>query len=167
MWQELAPETIRQTSDFTGFQGLRAIVRDIPRCGSFGSGKNGRFCFEIAFRPGEERGRTVFRFRENPKVETRMTRLSAIVPAEMPFEATYSDADGKVATFEIDPRFLANVVRRAGILPARLQRVPPPGFVINQRVDYLCSLLVQETENGAQLGKLYFNETLCLQRSGN
>jgi AraC family transcriptional regulator len=97
-----------------------------------------------------------FRFQENPQMQTRMTRLSAIIPAEKPFEATYSDADGKVLGFEVHPRFLADVIKRAGISPGKLQRVPPPGFVINQRVDYLCSLLMQETENGAKHGSLYF-----------
>ena len=53
-----------------------------------------------------------------------MTRLSALIPPEMPFEASYSEADGKVLRFEIHPGFLADVIRRAGISPSKLQGVP-------------------------------------------
>ena len=48
------------------------------------------------------------------------------VPPERPFEVNYADADGKVVTFEIEPRFLADVVRRADIVPLKLERFPPP-----------------------------------------
>jgi AraC family transcriptional regulator len=156
MRQELDPDTIVQTSDFTGFDGFRVLIRELPKNGGFGSGRKGVPYFTFGYRPGEELGRTLLRFQENPELETRMTRLSAIIPAEMPFEITHSDANGRIVSFEVHPRFLADVIKRAGIFPGKLQRVPPPGFVINQRVDYLCFLLMQQTENGAKLGKLYF-----------
>src|SRR5271166_6370286 len=156
MRQELDADRIVRTSDFTGFEGFRVVILEFPKNGGFGSGRKGVPYFIFGYRPGEERGRTFIRFQENPKPETRMTRLSAIIPAETPSEATYSDADGKVLGFEVHPRFLADVIKRAGISPGKLQRVPPPGFVINRRVDYLCSLLMQETENRAKLGPLYF-----------
>jgi hypothetical protein len=47
-----------------------------------------------------------------------MTRASAAIPPEQPFEVNYTDAAGKVVTFEIQPRFLADVVRRAGFFAA-------------------------------------------------
>jgi AraC family transcriptional regulator len=156
MREELLPGSVVRTSDFVGLRGFRVVIIEHPKNGSFGPGNKGLSGYLFAFRPGTERGRTIVRFRENPELETRMTRMSAIIPPEKPFEATYSDAGGKVATFQIDPRFLADVIRRAGILTSKLQRVPPPGFVINQKVDYLCSLLIQETENGGRLGPLYF-----------
>ena len=163
MREELLPGSVVRTSDFVGFRGFRVVIIEHPKNCSFGPGNKGLSGYLFAFRPGTERGRSIVRFRENPELETRMTRMSAIIPPEKPFEATCSDAGGKVATFHIDPRFLADVIRRAGILTSKLQRVPPPGFVINQRVDYLCSLLIQETENGAQLGSLYFeNLTVAL-----
>jgi hypothetical protein len=68
----------------------------------------------------------------------------------MPFEATHSDPDGRVVSFEVHPRFLADVIKRAGISPGKLQRAPPPGFVINQRVDYFCFLLMQQTETSKE-----------------
>jgi AraC-like DNA-binding protein len=105
---------------------------------------------------GEERGRTVFRFSAEPTREIRMTHVSAVVPPERPFELDYKDADGKVVTFEIQPRFLVDVVRRADIVPLKLERWPFPRFLVNQRVDQLCSLLTRETEDQTHLGSLYF-----------
>jgi hypothetical protein len=85
-----------------------------------------------------------------------MTRVSAVVPPERPFELDYADADGKVVTFEIEPRFLADVVRCADIVPLKLERLPLPRFLVNQRVDQLCSLLTRETEHQTALGSVYF-----------
>jgi AraC-like DNA-binding protein len=156
MRQELDPSHIVQTSDFNGFAGLRVVIRQKPKDGSYGSGSRGTSFFWIGYRPGEERGRTVFRFPAEPTREIRMTHVSAVVPPEQPFEVNYADAAGKVVTFEIQPRFLADVVRRAGIAPAKLERVPPARFLINQRVDQVCSLLMRETERQAPLASLYF-----------
>jgi AraC-like DNA-binding protein len=156
MRQELDASHIVQTSDFNGFAGLRVVIRQKPKDGSYGSGSRGTSFFWIGYRPGEERGRTVFRFPAEPTREIRMTHVSAVVPPERPFELNYADADGKVVTFEIEPRFLADVVRRADIVPLKLERLPLPRFLINQRVDQLCSLLTRETEHQTPLGSLYF-----------
>jgi len=156
MRQELDPGTIVRTSDFIGLEGFRVVIREWPRNGEFGSGRKGFPFFRLAYRPGEERGHTVLRYSQNPESEVRMTRVSAIGPPDSPFEAIYTEADGKTVSFEIHPGFLGDVIRRANIRAEKLQCVPPPRFVINRSVEFLCSLLMQETENGAQLGSLYF-----------
>jgi AraC-like DNA-binding protein len=156
MHYELNPETVRCTSDFTGLGGFRVVIRELPRNGSFGSGRKGVGSFRLGYRPVEERGQTVFRFRRDPDRGVQMARVSAIIPPDEPFEASYVEADGKIASFEILPAFFADVVSRAGISPVKLRHLPPARFVINRRVDLLCSLLMQETENGASLGSLYF-----------
>ena len=127
MHQELDPSSIIHTSDFTGFVGLRVVIRKAPNNGRFGTCQNGR-----------------------------ATRVSAIFSPGKPFEISYSDADGAVAILEIKPRFMADVVGRAGIVPIRLERVTPVRFLISPRVDHLCSLLVNETKQGARLSPLYF-----------
>jgi AraC family transcriptional regulator len=156
MRKELDAATIVRTSDYTGFEGLRVVVREWPQSGTFGTSRKGTSSFRLAYRPGEERGRTVVRFREAPELETRMNRVSALVPPGRAFEVSHSDAQGKLATFEIEPGFLADVVNRAGIAPIMLDRVPPAGFLINRRVNYLCNLLLSETERGIALPPLYF-----------
>ena len=156
MRQEIEPSSIVRTSDFTGFLGLRVIIREKPKEGSFSSGNRGTSYFLIGYRPGPERGRTVFQFRRNKLAEIRMTRVSAVIPPEEPFDVNYSDAEGRIATFEIEPRFLTGVTRRAGISPIKLRQLPPPRFLINHRVDYLCSLLMRETERGESMAPLYF-----------
>lgn len=156
MRQELDPSTVVRTSDFTGFQGLRVIIRERPKEGEFSSGNRGNSFFMLGYRPGPERGRTIFKFRGKTTIETRMTRVSAIIPPEKPFDVTYSDAEGRTASFEIEPRFLLDIVRRAGISPISLRQLPPARFLINRRVDHLCSLLIRETERAEPALPLYF-----------
>lgn len=156
MDHDLQPRTVRRTSDFIGLKGFRVVIRQVPASGSFGTDSKGIPYFEIAYRPGPERGMTVFHYRRRPPNEVRMTKISSIIPPNEPFEANYVDADGKVATFEIHPDFLASTIKNAGIQPMGLHQVPPARFVTNKRVDSLCSLLVHETEENAPLGRSYF-----------
>jgi hypothetical protein len=71
MRQELDPSSIIHTSDFTGFVGLRVVIRKAPNNGHFGTGHIGR-----------------------------STRVSAIFAPGKPFEISYSDADGAVAIWK-------------------------------------------------------------------
>jgi AraC-like DNA-binding protein len=156
MHYELDPVSIRSTSDFCGLGGFRVVVRQKTANGSFGTGSKGAPNFTIAYRPGVERGRTVFRFCHQPENEVRMAKISAIVPPGEPFEAEYVDAAGKIVTFEIHPDYFAAVIGSSGIMPVKLRQLPPAGFVTNRRVDSLCSLLMHETEARAPLGRPYF-----------
>jgi hypothetical protein len=60
-----------------------------------------------------------------------MKRVSALTPPERPFEVTYADAQGRSASFQIDSRFLADVVRHASLAPAGPIKEPKSecGFV--------------------------------------
>jgi AraC family transcriptional regulator len=156
MRHEIDPATIVDTSDFVGFSGVRVVIRQLPNEGEVSSGSHGVPYFTVGYRPGEERGHTFVRFSTGNRPEVQMNRLSAVLPANQPFKASYTDAAGKVATFQIEPDFLANVVRRANIIPPNLERVPPARFLINRRMDYLCALLIYETERRAKLAPLYF-----------
>jgi AraC-like DNA-binding protein len=156
MRQELDPSTIVRTSDFTGFERLRVVIRELPKSGSFGTGEKGVPFFGLAYRPGGERGRLVCRFREAPDLEIRPTRIQFLGPPGRPFEASYSDANGKVVTFEIQPEFIAETIERAGIVPIKIDQVPPARIFINRRVDYLCSLLMYETQHEERVASLYF-----------
>ena len=79
--------------------------------------------------------------------------MSAATPPERSFEATYADAQGRRASFQIESRFLADVVRRAGLAPVKLEQAPRGRFLMlmDLRVDQLCSLLMRETEWQARL----------------
>ena len=156
MHQEIDPATIVRTSDFVGFSGLRVVIRELPNDGEAGSGSRGVPFFTVGYRPGEERGQTFVRFASGGRPEVQMNRVSAVLPANLPYEASYSNAAGKIASFEIEPRFLSDVVRRTDIAAGKLEQVPPARFLINRRVDYLCALLIYETERGAKLASLYF-----------
>ena len=91
MRQELEPSTIVQTSDFSGFAGLRVVIRQ-KQDGTYGSGRRGTPFFLIGYRPGDERGRVTLRFRAGPVTDFRLTRESVVIPAGQPFESDYVDA---------------------------------------------------------------------------
>jgi AraC family transcriptional regulator len=156
MRQEIDPATIVRTSDFVGFSGLRVVIRQLPNEGEIWTGRRGVPYFALAYRPAEQRGQTFVQFSAGNRPEVQMTRVSAVLPANQPFKASYTDAAGRIASFEIEPSFLADVVSRTNIIPGKLEQVPPARFLINHRVDYLCSLLMYETERGAKLALLYF-----------
>src|SRR5258708_20031870 len=118
MRHELDPSTIVRTSDFTGFHGLRVIVRERPKEGSYSSGNRGISYFMFGYRPGPERGRTIFRVRPKTEFQTRMTPVSAIVPPETPFVVTYSQAAAKTTRFQFNPPFFPHPIPRAHTPPS-------------------------------------------------
>ena len=104
--------SIKRISDFNGFEGLRVIIRQAVKDDGLSTRGKGLPYFMIGYRPGEEsRGKGV---------GIPMKRVSAVTPPERPFEATHADAQGRSASFQIDSRFLADVVRRAGLAPVKL-----------------------------------------------
>jgi hypothetical protein len=153
---DVHPSSIRYTSDCVAFDGFRVIVRELPDEGEAGSGKRGLPCFRFACRPGQEKGRTVLTFRENPESALVASRIALIIPPNRAYSLSWRRAAGRVGAFEVHPRFFENVLRRSQIEAANFYRVPPPRFAINSRVEWLCQLLMQETEQGCPSGCVYF-----------
>ena len=149
------PESIRFTSDCVGFDGFRAVVLELPEEGEAGSGRGGHPCFRFACRPVQEKGRTLLTFQENLE-RVLMSRISSVIPPNQPFLLSWRQAAGRVGTFEVHPRFFEEVLRQSGIPTTGLYSMPPPRFVITPRVDWLCQLLMQETEQGCPSGRAYF-----------
>lgn len=149
------PEDILFTSDRLGFEGFRVVVVELPDEGETGSGQRGHPRFWFACRPVREKGRTILTFRESGE-SMLMSRVSLIIPPNRAFSLSWHRAAGRVGTFEVHPRFFEKVLRRSGIAAANFRRVPPPRFAISRRVDWLCQLLMQETEQGCPSGCPYF-----------
>ncbi len=155
MRSEFHPESIRFTSDRIGFEGFRVLVRELPDQGEAGSGRRGGACFMLACRPVREKGHTSLCFEEAGFTLT-MGRISSIIPPGEPYVIRWQGAAGRMGTFEVHPRFFEDTLRRAGLDAARFRTMPPPRFVINHRVDWLCRLLLEETERGGLGGRAYF-----------
>jgi AraC family transcriptional regulator len=83
-----------------------------------------------------------------------MNRISTVIPPDKPFSFSLRHAAGRVGHFEVHPRFFEEILGRAGL--SRFRSMPPPRFVINRRVDWLCQLLMQEAEQGCPSGRPYF-----------
>lgn len=92
MHKELDPSTVVRTSDFIGFSGLRVVIRELPNDGGGGSGRRGISSFTVGYRPGEQRGQAFVRFPGTNRPEVQMSRVSAIIPPDRPFEASYAGA---------------------------------------------------------------------------
>jgi AraC-like DNA-binding protein len=148
------PEQIRFTSDRLSFEGFRVVVLELPDEGEAGSGQYGHPCFWFACRPVQERGRTVLTFPENSK-SLLLSRVSSVIPPNRAFRLSWRQAAGRVGTFEVHPRFLESVLRESEIARASFGDCHAR-FVINRRVDWLCQLLMQETEQACPSGRAYF-----------
>jgi hypothetical protein len=121
---EFHPESIRFTSDRIGFEGFRALVRELPDQGEAGSGWGGRACFMLACRPGREKGHTSLCF-EGGGFTLTMGRISSIIPPGEPYVIHWQRTAGRIGTFEIHPGFFEETLRRAGLDAARFRAVPP------------------------------------------
>ena len=135
------PESIRFTSDCVGFGGFRAVVLEMPDEGEAGSGRAGHPCFRFACRSVQEKGRTLLTFQEKAE-SVLMSSISSVIPPNQPFLLSWRQAAGRVGTFEVHPRFFEEALRPSRIASADFYRVPPPRFVINRRIDWLCRLLM-------------------------
>jgi AraC-like DNA-binding protein len=138
--------SINKTSDFNGFEGLRVVVWQGVEDEDLSAGRKALPYFMISYGPGEESRSTIAESQGG----------SAMIPPEWPFEAIYADARGRSASFTIESGFLADVVRRAGLDSVKLEQAPHRRFLMDLRVDLLCSLLMRETERRAPLAPLYF-----------
>jgi hypothetical protein len=137
MPEEFHPESIRFTSDSVGFNGFRALVRELPDEGEVDSGRRGLPRFSFACRPVREKGRTLLTFQEDSEMVLPMNRISTIIPPDKPCSFSLRNAAGIVGHFEVHPRFLEETLCRAGF--SRFRSMPPPRFVINRRVDWCFS----------------------------
>ena len=156
MRKEFDPESTRFTSDRIGFEGFRVLVRELSDQGEAGTGKAGLPIFRFTCRPIREKGHTLLTFQEDPDHPLAMNRISTIMPPHTPFVLNWRRAAGRLGTFEVHPRFFEQTLRRAGLAAARFQAVPRARFIINRRVDWLCQLLMEETERGGPSGRAYF-----------
>lgn len=155
MHNELQPDSIRFTSDRIGFEGFRALVRELPDEAEVGSGKRGWPCFQFGWQPVPGKRRVMLRF-DKAGPALAMSRISAILPPDEPHVCRWQRAAGRTVSFEVHPRFFEETLRLAGLAAARFRVVPPPRFVINRRVGWLCQMLMEETEAGCPGGRAYF-----------
>ena len=153
---EFHPKSIRFTSDCVGFDAFRVLVRELPDEDEAGSGRGDHPHFAFACRPVREKGLTTLTFKEAPEYVVTMNRISSLIPPDKPFDISWSRAAGKIISCEAHPRFVEDVLRLAGIPASGFRSVPAPRFVINRRIDLLCQLLMEETEQGCPSGRPYF-----------
>jgi AraC-like DNA-binding protein len=156
MRTEMHPESIRFTSDRVGFDAFRVLVRELPDEDEAGTGRRGFSEFMFSCRPVREKGRSILTFRDAPEDVVPLNRITSLIPPNKPYGISWSGAAGKIVCCQIHSRFVEDVLRLTGSVGSGLRSVPAPRFVINRRVDSLCQLLMEETEQGCPSGRPYF-----------
>jgi AraC-like DNA-binding protein len=94
-------------------------------------------------------------FQEDSEASTVENRILGS-PPDNAFVVKWRKAGSGVWTFEVNACFFEQVMKTAGIGASDFRSASPPRFVINRRLEWLCGLLIQETEQGYPSGRLYF-----------
>lgn len=89
----------------SALRGLRALVRELPDQDEADTGKRGRACFALAYRPLPEKGCSALHF-EGSGHALAMNRISSVMSPGEPYEIRWKRAAGRIGTFEAHPRFM-------------------------------------------------------------
>ncbi len=79
-----------------------------------------------------------------------------VSPPFTPVWGESEKAEGRVARFSFTPRFFEEIADEVGLRRSGLKGSWHAFFAIDQRLESLCSLLMDETENQCPNGRIYF-----------
>lgn len=134
--------------------GLYVTVHDMPADGCT-TQKNEEYSF--VFRPRAERGTHRATVSQLGLVDHPISRNHCLLlPPRTPIRAEWANAAGRVARFRFSPPFLETIADQMGLPGFILNGPGNVFFSIDQRIEALCRLLMEETENNSPLGRLYF-----------
>jgi AraC-like DNA-binding protein len=133
---------------------LRVCVYELPSEGYAFQRARG-YCF--VYRPMPQRGEHRVTVPHWGLSQHRMSgSRSLLVPPNVSTELEWAHANGRVALLVFSSRLLETTATHLGLSGLLSERFRPLFFTFNQRLETLCRLLVDETENGCRLGPLYF-----------
>ncbi|MBV9998062.1 MAG: helix-turn-helix transcriptional regulator [Verrucomicrobia bacterium] len=157
MLPKIDPEgLITHRSDRSGFTGLLVLLRELPPCGYFkvNAGPDG-YWFKYRSRP--EKGELRLTIPRLGLARRRVTREDFVmVPPRVPLQFEWKGAPGRVAQFVFSRPCLETAAAKLAIPWPLFEQLPRVSFWIDHRLEALCSLLMEETQNGCWLDPLYF-----------
>jgi len=150
----LADLTVHQ-SDCFGCSGLYVRVCDLPPCTHFFTVECTSNAYQFRYRPRPERGRArsiipALGMAGHP--DERNTLL--LIPPRVRVQTEWTNAAGRVGMFFLAPDFIQNLANQINI--PSLGRSELVSFSMDQRLEPLCRLLMEETEDGCRQGPRYF-----------
>jgi AraC-like DNA-binding protein len=156
-------DLIVHRSDRSGFTGLDVIVFELPACAWFDSdleardSSDGFWAYTFGYRPRAEKGDTWVTLPSLGLAHRRVSRDDVLlIPPQARVKGEWANAAGRTARFRFSPRLIEAVASKAGFPPKLLQVPSSASFFIDQRLEFLCRLLMEETQNNCRLGPLYF-----------
>jgi AraC-like DNA-binding protein len=152
--EKVLPETIRRSSDRSGFQGVRIIVRELPAAAEIDLPR-GHDAFWLGYRPTWEPGRMVFEV-DDPISPTHIAEHNPLflIPAA-PVRTEWRGAEGIVANFSFHPDFLQGIAMSLNTDFRLLYQRPAEKIILDDRLESLCRLLMCEVEDGCKSGSTF------------
>jgi hypothetical protein len=149
-------DLIIDRSDRPGVGDLFVSIHEFPANApsSFTPARSG---YSFWYRPRREKGDTWVTVPELGLSHHHITRNHVLVtPPSLPVFGEWERAGGIVVNFVLSPRFFDSLAERMGLSEVISRRPWHHFFAIDQRIEAVCRLLMEETEDQCPRGPLYF-----------
>ena len=149
-------DLIIHRSDRSGVDELSVTIHRFP-AHVWSSFTPARDAYTFWYRPRTERGQTWLTVPELGLSHHHVSRSHLLIsPPSLPVHGEQEQAEGTVANFSFDSRFFEALAGDMGLSEIILERPWHHFFAIDQRIEALCRLLMEETEEQCPNGRLYF-----------
>jgi AraC-like DNA-binding protein len=149
-------DLIIHRSDRSGVDELSVTIHTFP-ADVWSSFTPARDAYTFWYRPRTERGQTWLTVPELALSHHHVCRSHLLIsPPCLPVHGEQEQAEGIVANFSFDSRFFEALAGHMGLSEIISKRPWHHFFAIDQRIEALCRLLMEETEEQCPNGPLYF-----------
>lgn len=149
-------DLIIHRSDRSGVKELSVTIHRFP-ANAWSSFTPERDAYTFWYRPRAERGHTWLTVPELGLDHHHVSRDHLLIsPPALPVHGEQEEAEGTVANFSFGSRFFEAFAGQMGLAEFISKRPWHHFFAIDQRIEALCRLLMEETEEQCPNGPLYF-----------
>jgi AraC-like DNA-binding protein len=149
-------DLISHRSDRSGIKELSVTIHRFP-AHAWSSFTPEHDAYTFWYRPRAERGHTWLTVPELGLDHHHVSRNHLLIsPPALPVHGEQEEAEGTVANFSFDSRFFEVIAGQMGLSELISKRPWHHFFAIDQRIEALCRLLMEETEEQCPNGPLYF-----------
>jgi AraC family transcriptional regulator len=149
-------DLIIHRSDRSAVKELSVTIHSFP-ANAWSSFTPEQDAYTFWYRPRAERGHTWLTVPELGLDHHHVSRNHLLIsPPALPVHGEQEEAEGTVANFSFDARFFESLAGQMGLSEFISKRPWHHFFAIDQRIEALCRLLMEETEENCPNGPLYF-----------
>ena len=150
-------DLIIRRSDRSGVAELSVTIHEFP-ANAPSSFTPARDAYTFWYRPRREKGDTWVTVPELGLSHHHISRNHVLVsPPSLPHHGEWERADGIVVNFGFSPRFFEALAERVGLSDVLSKRPWHHFFAIDQRIEAVCRLLMEETEDNARAARYTSN----------